>query len=81
MYRDIGISEVIDSCYEVQSPDQIVSNGKVLEADDSQRPGLYQQVAGLMPQFFENKPVEVLLGEGFEAASPGEGIVKQTHRR
>ena len=32
MCREIGISEVIDSCYEAQSPYQIVSNAKALEA-------------------------------------------------
>ena len=68
MCREIGISEVIDSSYEEQSADQIVSNGKALEAMILNGLGFVNKRLYLIPQFYEDKPVDILLGEGFEAA-------------
>lgn len=55
------------SCYEAQSPDQIVSNGKALEAMILNGLGFVNKRLYLIPQFLEDKPVEVLQGEGVEA--------------
>ena len=68
LIREIGISELIDSCYADQSPDQIVSNGKALEAMIINGLGFVNKRLYLVPQFFEDKPMSRLLGEGFEAS-------------
>jgi transposase len=68
LMKEIGLSELIDSCYAEQSPDQIVSNGKALEAMIINGLGFVNQRLYLVPQFFEDKPIARLLGEGFEAS-------------
>ena len=67
MCREIIISEVIDSSYEEQSADQIVSNGKALEAMILNGLGFVNKRLYLILQFYEDKPVDILLGGGFEA--------------
>lgn len=67
LMKEIGVSEVIDSCYGEQSPDQIVSNGKALEAMILNGLGFVNKRLYLIPKFFEDKPISRLLGDGFEA--------------
>ena len=68
LIQEIGISELVDSCYAEQSPDQKVSNGKALEAMILNGLGFVNKRLYLVPQFFEDKPISRLLGEGFEAS-------------
>jgi transposase len=68
LIQEIGISELVDSCYAEQSPDQKVSNGKALEAMIINGLGFVNKRLYLVPQFFEDKPISRLLGEGFEAS-------------
>jgi transposase len=68
LIQEIGISELVDSCYAEQSPDQKVSNGKTLEAMIINVLGFVNKRLYLVPQFFEDKPIARLLGEGFEAS-------------
>lgn len=67
MCREIGISEVIDTHCPSDSPDQIVSTGKALEAMILNGLGFVNKRLYLVPHFFRDKPVELLLGSGFES--------------
>jgi transposase len=67
MCREIGISEVIDTHCPSDSPDQIVSTGKALEAMILNGLGFVNKRLYLVPHFFRDKPVELLLGAGFES--------------
>jgi len=66
--REIGISEEIDKHCPSDSPDQIVSNGKALEAMILNGLGFVNKRLYLIPQFFQDKPIELLLGPGLEAS-------------
>jgi hypothetical protein len=66
LMKEIGVSELIDSCYGEQSPDQIVSNGKALEAMILNSLGFVNKRLYLVPKFFADKPISRLLGVGFE---------------
>jgi len=52
LMKEIGVSELIDSCYGEQSPDQIVSNGKALEAMILNSLGFVNKRLYLVPKFF-----------------------------
>ena len=67
MCQEIGISEVIDECCPSESPDQIVSTGKALEAMILNGLGFVNKRLYLIPHFFRDKPIELLLGPGLEA--------------
>jgi transposase len=67
MCREIGISELIDTHCPSESEDQIVSTGKVLEAMILNGLGFVNKRLYLISHFFQDKPVEFLLGEGLKA--------------
>ncbi|MFZ2900820.1 MAG: IS1634 family transposase [Saprospiraceae bacterium] len=67
MCREIGISQIIDKYCKSESPDQIVSTGKALEAMILNGLGFVNKRLYLIPHFFRDKPVELLLGPGLEA--------------
>lgn len=67
MCQEIGISQVIDAACPCDSPDQIVSTGKALEAMILNGLGFVNKRLYLIPRFFRDKPVELLLGPGIEA--------------
>ena len=67
MCQEIGISEVVDEHCGSDSPDQIVSTGKALEAMILNGLGFVNKRLYLIPHFFRDKPVELLLGPGIEA--------------
>ena len=50
------------------SPDQVVSNGKALEAMILNGLGFVNKRLYLIPNFFEDKPLDLLLGQGIEAS-------------
>jgi len=62
--REIGIAEAVDELCPPESPDQIVSTGKALEAMVLNGLGFVNKRLYLVPKFFEDKPVEALLGAG-----------------
>jgi transposase len=68
MCQEMGISQLIDGYCPSGSPDQIVSTGKALEAMILNGLGFVNKRLYLIPHFFEDKPVERLLGPGYEAA-------------
>lgn len=65
--REIGIAEAVDELCPPESPDQIVSTGKALEAMVLNGLGFVNKRLYLVPKFFEDKPVEALLGAGIKA--------------
>ncbi|MCS6929176.1 MAG: IS1634 family transposase [Saprospiraceae bacterium] len=65
--REIGISELIDKHCPSDSPDQIVSTGKALEAMILNGLGFVNERLYLVAHFFADKPVELLLGSGLKA--------------
>jgi len=65
--QEIGISEVIDQFCWSESADQIVSTGKALEAMILNGLGFVNKRLYLIPHFFRDKPVDLLLGPGLEA--------------
>jgi len=67
MCREIGISEVIDTYCWSDSPDQIVSTGKAMEAMILNGLGFINKRLYLVPHFFRDKPIELLLGPGIKA--------------
>ena len=67
MCQEIGISEVIDEYCWSDSLDQIVSTDKALEAMILNGLGFVNKRLYLIPHFFRDKPVELLLGPGIEA--------------
>lgn len=67
MCQEIGISQLIDANCPSDSPDQIVSTGKALEAMILNGLGFVNKRLYLIPHFFRDKPVALLLGPGIEA--------------
>ncbi|MCB9281543.1 MAG: IS1634 family transposase [Lewinellaceae bacterium] len=67
MCREIGISEIIDTYCGSDSTEQIVSTGKALEAMILNGLGFVNKRLYLIPHFFQDKPLELLLGAGYEA--------------
>ena len=68
MCQEIGISELIDRFCPSRSPDQIVSTGKALEAMNINGLGFVNKRLYLVSHFFEDKPIDRLLGVGYEAS-------------
>ncbi len=67
MCQQIGISQVIDEYCGSSSADQIVSTGKALEAMILNGLGFVNKRLYLISHFFEDKPIELLLGPGLKA--------------
>lgn len=67
MCREIGISREVDRYCPTESPEQIVSTGKALEAMILNGLGFVNKRLYLIPHFFRDKPLAMLLGPGLEA--------------
>ena len=65
--KDLNLSDVIDLRLGKQDSRRIVSTGKACVAMILNGLGFTNRRLYLTPQFFENKPVDLLLGEGIEA--------------
>jgi transposase len=68
MCQEIGISQLIDQDCPSESPDQIVSTGKALEAMILNGLGFVNKRLYLVSRFFEDKPIDRLLGPEYEAS-------------
>ena len=66
--REIDLAGLIDESCPGNSPDQVVSNGKALEAMILNGLGFVNKRLYLIPNFFEDKPLDLLLGQGIEAS-------------
>lgn len=67
MCQQIGISQLIDEYCGSSSANQIVSTVKALEAMILNGLGFVNKRLYLIPHFFEDKPIEMLLGPGLKA--------------
>jgi transposase len=68
MVDELGLVERVDQLLPKSVDQQKVSNGQALKAMIINGLGFTQRALYLMPQFFQNKPVERLIGAGVEAA-------------
>jgi transposase len=71
MCQEIGIAEVINEYCPSESPDQIVSTGKALEAMILNGLGFVNKRLYLIPHFFRDKPIALLLGRIKRESLPG----------
>ena len=67
MSQEIGISKLIDDLLPAKQDSQHVSTGKALEAMIINGLGFANKRLYLIPKFFEDKPIELLLGTGYNA--------------
>jgi transposase len=67
MCREIGVGDIIDACCPSDSADQIVSTGKAVEAMILNGLGFVNKRLYLVSRFFEDKPLDRLLGPGISA--------------
>lgn len=67
MCDELGISEYVDGVCPSGSPDQFVSTGKAVEAMILNGLGFVNKRLYLVRHFFEDKPIERLLGPGISA--------------
>lgn len=68
MYEELGIGEVLDSVIEQDLEQRQLSVGQCVKAMVLNGLGLAQRRLYLTADFFKNKPVDILLGEGVEAS-------------
>jgi len=67
MYDELGIGELIDQMIYQDDDKRNVSLGQAIKAMVLNGLGFANQTLYLMPHFFEDKPVERLLGDGIKA--------------
>ena len=67
MCQEIGLSEIIDECCPSESDEQLVSTGKAVEAMILNGLGFVNKRLYLISRFFEDKPLDRLLGRGITA--------------
>ena len=67
MCREIELSKLIDELLPAKQDTQQVSTGKALEAMILNGLGFANKRLYLIPKFFEDKPIDLLLGEGYVA--------------
>ncbi len=68
MYEELGIGELLDSVIEQDLEQRQLSVGQCVKAMVLNGLGLAQRRLYLTADFFKNKPVDILLGEGIEAS-------------
>ena len=66
-FDELGLVELIDSVVPQDSEKRTVSLGQAIKAMVVNGLGFANHVLYLMPEFFEDKPVERLIGEGIQA--------------
>ena len=77
VFDQLGISEVIDNCLP-KSRHHKLSHSQVLKAMVLNGLGFVGQRLYLFPSFFENLPVDKLLGEGIVAADLNDDVLGRT---
>ncbi|MEE4376293.1 MAG: IS1634 family transposase [Candidatus Competibacteraceae bacterium] len=76
--QDLGIAEKLNEVLGPADPQRVVSAGTSVVAMILNGLGFTQRRLYLTPQFFANKPVEKLLGEGIEASMLTDHTLGQT---
>jgi len=67
MCKEIGIAKLIDQAHPKQSKDKKISYGQLVEAMILNGLGFTGRTLHMYPEYFADKPVERLLGEGIKA--------------
>lgn len=78
MVDELGIVESIDRVLPKDPEKQIVSYGQAVKAMILNGLGFNQRVLYLTPHFFQDKPVEQLIGEGIEARHLNDDLLGRT---
>ena len=67
MCKEIGIAKMIDQAHPKQSKDKKITYGQLVEAMILNGLGFVGRTLHMYPEYFKDKPVERLLGEGIKA--------------
>ena len=67
MCKEIGIAKLIDQAHPKQSKDKNITYGQLVEAMILNGLGFVGRTLHMYPEYFADKPVERLLGEGVKA--------------
>ncbi len=67
MCKEIGVAKLIDQAHPKQSKDKKISYGQLVEAMILNGLGFTGRTLHMYPEYFADKPVERLLGEGIKA--------------
>ena len=67
MCKEIGIAKIIDQAHPKQSKDKKITYGQLVEAMILNGLGFVGRTLHMYPEYFADKPVERLLGEGIKA--------------
>ena len=78
MYDELGIGDLIEQMTYQDDEKRIVSLGQAVKAMVLNGLGFTNQTLYLMPHFFEDKPVERLLGNGIEAKHLNDDVMGRT---
>lgn len=78
MYDELGIGDVIDEAIEQDFDSRSVSIGQVVKAMVLNGLGFVNQRLYLFPKFFQDKPVDRLIGENIEASQLNQHVMGRT---
>lgn len=78
MYDELGIGEVIDQLLLPDGKKQIVSFGQAVKAMVLNGLGFTNRALYLTPHFFQDKPVELLIGKDIEAKHLNDDVLGRT---
>jgi transposase len=67
MCKEIGVAKIIDQAHPKQSKDKKISYGQLVEAMILNGLGFVGRTLHMYPEYFADKPVERLIGEGIKA--------------
>lgn len=75
MFDELGIGTKIDKLLNSSNPERKVSIGQICKALVLNSLGFSQRTLYLVSHFFEDKPVELLLGEGVQASHLNDSVL------
>jgi len=78
MVDELGIVSLIDCCLPKNEEKQVVSCGQAVKAMILNGLGFHHRALYLTPHFFQDKPVDRLLGEGIEAEHINDDLLGRT---
>jgi transposase len=78
MYDELGIGDIIDEAIEQDKEKRLVSIGQAVKAMVLNGLGFVNQRLYLFPKFFQDKPIDRLIGEGICASQLNEHVMGRT---
>jgi len=75
MYDELGIGNIIDEAIEQDEEKRSVSIGKAVKAMVLNGLGFVNQRLYLFPKFFQDKPIDRLIGEDISASQLNEHVI------